>query len=289
MQRKSAYLMRRTTLLALSIVLASPAYAAIGIDCKKAQSKVELMICDVKNNPELWSLDSEMNTIYNYSLQISESKQSVSDAQKKWLKEVRNVCSRRRCLKEAYEARISDLQQATTLCKAQEVAILSCRLPQSKTLSLCASQNSGPNSGYLQYRIGIDPTSLEIEYPQQKAPAKEFFKYSSWIYAKASTYGISFWDENYRYSLFINRGAIGYNGAGVIVSHGHPPIQVSVTECISAPATFSEYGRYSSFSLFELGKSLELPDADEDISTYKEENMEDLRRNYEMRLRSTEE
>ncbi len=260
--------MKKMIFMAIWILTMSPVYAAIGIDCEKAQSQVERMICDVNSNPTLWSLDSEMNTFYDYLLRESNNKQKVINTQKKWLIEVRDVCLEGNCLRKAYELRIAQLQQATTMCKAREIAVFSCVMAQKKMASLCASQDVTATSGYIKFRLGRNQSAPEIELPKQEVSASNYFKYYSWESPKASTHALSFWNGEFRYSLFYSRATHGYNGAGVILSRGKPPIRVSFEKCVSEPAVFSEYGRYSSISFFKLGDNLDLPEADGDISTY---------------------
>jgi uncharacterized protein len=146
--------MKRTAWVALGwFALVTTTHAAY-LDCKKARSKVEYLICDEKNNPTLWSMDFKMNTFYDHLLRGSENKQDVIKVQKKWLKEVRNGCAEASCLKKAYEDRIADLQQTSTLCYSQEVMVFSCEVPQHKKVSLCASRDASPDVGYMQLRMG---------------------------------------------------------------------------------------------------------------------------------------
>ncbi len=62
-----------------------------------------------------------------------------------------------------------------TLCTAEEDVYFSCPLPGNKIVSVCASNNEAPGSGYVQYRYGT-PDNMELLYPNKKAPpAGKFF------------------------------------------------------------------------------------------------------------------
>ncbi|MCW6057993.1 hypothetical protein [Pseudomonas fragariae (ex Marin et al. 2024)] len=56
-----------------------------------------------------------------------------------------------------------------TLCAAEEDVYFSCPLPGNKIVSVCASNNKAPGSGYVQYRYGT-PDNMELLYPNKKAP-----------------------------------------------------------------------------------------------------------------------
>ena len=139
---------------------------AAGLNCSKAQSKVERLICDERKNPDLYSLDSRLNAYYSEVIQQANSQSPIAD-QKKWLTAVRNLCGDAQCLRKAYQSRVSELQTSATLCKADEVVIYSCTLPGRKVMSLCASQDATPYAGYMQYRMGRSQKDLERQFPEQ--------------------------------------------------------------------------------------------------------------------------
>jgi uncharacterized protein YecT (DUF1311 family) len=86
----------------LAVLFPTLSFSA-GFDCAKAQSKVELLICA---DPELSALDSELNTAYRQALQQSKHSQQITQVQRRWVKEVRNVCTDALCLKSAYTVRM---------------------------------------------------------------------------------------------------------------------------------------------------------------------------------------
>lgn len=159
---------------------------------------------------------------------------------------------------------IDALERSTTLCEPKEVIVFSCTLAKKKIVSLCASKDAGNNTGYMQYRFGRDASSIELEYPQRKAPAKEFFKYDN---SDLGTAAISFRIGEYRYSLY-NTHYRRYAGAGVILNrdrkHDRVAIRVSYFKCIGAPIVHNEM--QSAIPFHDLKHSLDLPDAKGDIS-----------------------
>ncbi|WDG91883.1 hypothetical protein PUP49_00280 [Pseudomonas chlororaphis] len=61
-----------------------------------------------------------------------------------------------------------------TLCELHEDIYFSCPLPGGKIVSVCASGNDKPSSGYVQYRYGA-PEKIEFVYPKEKLPPKGRF------------------------------------------------------------------------------------------------------------------
>jgi hypothetical protein len=165
------------------------------------------------------------------------------------------------------------LSLTTTLCKLEETTVFSCALPKKKIVSLCASKDASENTGYMQYRFGRNISSIELEYPHKKIPAKEVFKYYSFVFSKGGTAAISFRIGSYRYSLFSTASVYGYNGAGVILNRGQNAIRVSFLQCIEQPTIRNEIQSPTPF--FGL-QHLELPDAEDDISYIGSEPDSDL-------------
>jgi uncharacterized protein YecT (DUF1311 family) len=207
--------------------LAMPAQA-IGLNCAKANSKAELLICDERNNPDLYSLDSGLNTFYGELLgQIDDEKSSsLIREQRAWLKTVRDACGDAECLRRVYQARVSELQERATLCSAREVVVFSCVLPGKKVVSLCSSRGAGSFAGYMQYRMGQSRHDLEMQYPKEESLAKKHFKYLGSDYDNMRA--VSFWSDENRFTVFyLQTRYADDDAAGVIVSRGRPPVRGS--------------------------------------------------------------
>ena len=164
---------------------------------------------------------------------------------------------------EVVAAEINSNLAPLTLCKPEEVIVFSCGLTKKRIVSLCASKDANNSSGYMQYRLGRDASTIELEYPRIRALAKDSFKYYTFAFPKGGTAAVSFKVGAYRYSLYSTSSAFGYNGSGVIVNRGKDAIRVSFLKCIDEPVVQNEM--QTLFPFFGL-QSLDLPAAGDDIS-----------------------
>ncbi|WP_240997897.1 hypothetical protein [Pseudomonas viridiflava] len=60
----------------------------------------------------------------------------------------------------------------TTLCSIGEKIYFSCPFSDEKIVSICASGNTSPSTGYVQYRYGT-PDNIEMIFPQEKIPPRK--------------------------------------------------------------------------------------------------------------------
>ncbi len=92
---------------ALDVATSNPAFAA-GLDCAKAVSRVEKMIC---TTPTLSERDSTLNRLYGWVLAGANAvnKPKLTADQKSWIAQTRDVCSSVGCLTDAYDARVNQL------------------------------------------------------------------------------------------------------------------------------------------------------------------------------------
>lgn len=67
-----------------------------------------------------------------------------------------------------------------TLCASGEDVYFSCSLLGGKVVSVCASGNNDPRSGYVQYRYGLID-NIELIYPIKKSPPLGRFFFSGCI------------------------------------------------------------------------------------------------------------
>lgn len=80
---------------------------AASFDCRKAASDVEKMICA---DSTLSSLDSTLSTVYSKAAYRSSEPATLKAAQRRWLKNTRNVCQTVECVEVAYKQRLLDLR-----------------------------------------------------------------------------------------------------------------------------------------------------------------------------------
>lgn len=99
--------MKQISWIALSCLFLFTAAHAASFDCAKSASNTELLIC---GNTELSKLDDDLDKSYQQALASSKDKPSLTNEQRKWLRDVRNACLNVACLKSVYKLRISELR-----------------------------------------------------------------------------------------------------------------------------------------------------------------------------------
>ena len=81
---------------------------------------------------------------------------------------------KRKILVLAVVAAISNIAYAeATHCTNNEIVLFSCALKKHKTISICASKDLSPNSGYMQYRFG-KIGKIEITMPKSSKGLPDF-------------------------------------------------------------------------------------------------------------------
>jgi len=248
-----------------------PAQAA-GMNCSKAKSKVERLICDDQTDLGLYVLDRTLNILYQEAgVRVGAvNLRPISEEQRNWLKNTRNLCDDAQCLKKAYRIRIGELQQIATLCKPQETIIFSCTLNFKKAISLCVSSDAGPEKGYMQFRMESDQQGVVLEYPQKLTPARNNFQYlgGDWSETKA----VSFWTGDDRYIVLTRWDRDPYSKSlfGLVVSQRNSRTRASYSQCIREPVIlYSGHGYTTNFGT--LDKALRLPDAGQEIESILDE------------------
>jgi len=88
----------------------------------------------------------------------------------------------------------------TTKCYPHEEVYFSC-LAGKKVLSICASGNSSPESGYVQYRVG-QKNRLELEYPDKPYPPKDKFTISDITGGNLNIRHLKFTNGKFNYVIY---------------------------------------------------------------------------------------
>jgi uncharacterized protein len=109
--------MRQTITAAFAgmLLLCTGGAKAAGFDCDKAASRIEQLICA---NPDLNSLDSQLEGAYLGALDRSNHPEQVKERQLAWLKE-RDACADAKCMSAAYSRQIqllSSLSDEPSVC-----------------------------------------------------------------------------------------------------------------------------------------------------------------------------
>ncbi|HJW54205.1 MAG TPA: lysozyme inhibitor LprI family protein [Burkholderiaceae bacterium] len=113
---------------ALTLFCLSTLATAASLDCRRAQTAVEQLIC---TDPALSALDDKLNLSYQSAHRRTSAPQELRDGQRTWLREVRNKCATRPCLITAYDQRIRNLAaqpelttKSTSRCPITEQKLL---------------------------------------------------------------------------------------------------------------------------------------------------------------------
>ena len=101
----------------ITIFVIPSAILAASFDCAKATSEIEKLIC---SNADISKLDDELSRLYKYVYAYSvdrEEQKQLKLKQLSWLKR-RNVCLTRTCIRNAYNARLSELIERLNVLNA---------------------------------------------------------------------------------------------------------------------------------------------------------------------------
>ena len=98
--------MKGVAVLAVMVALAAsfPAWAAL--DCSRAKTNAEKLIC---SNPRLAQADERMALAFRGAIRRGADPKVLMDTQRTWNHDARDACSEVECMLKAYEQRISDL------------------------------------------------------------------------------------------------------------------------------------------------------------------------------------
>jgi hypothetical protein len=126
-----------------------------------------------------------------------------------------------------------------TLCEDSEIAVFSCMLKNTKTVSICAS--ASPARGYVDYRFGTR-SNVELRYSANVDHPDNKFHRGEVVYANNSDEMIWFTNGKYRYSVYSPIRGV----PGLIVSlHGDAVVRLEcknngrgATEAFNAASSF---------------------------------------------------
>jgi uncharacterized protein len=90
----------------ISFALAVPASALAALDCSRAKTNVEKLLC---SNPRLAEADERLAFAFRGAIRRGADSKALMEAQGVWIREARDVCNDVECMLRAYEERISDL------------------------------------------------------------------------------------------------------------------------------------------------------------------------------------
>ncbi len=154
--------MKQIIWIALSwFALMVPAQAA-SFSCAKANTNIEKMICA---DPELSELDSDLNELYQQTLEQSTDRLKAVSEQRQWLRTERNACRDIVCLKTIYQTRFDEFAKTQSQDGNSEADssqyIVRCdkenqKLIVSDSASMPVIEPRHPNTLVSEYRVYPD-------------------------------------------------------------------------------------------------------------------------------------
>lgn len=92
--------------LAFALALAIPATALAALDCSRAKTNAEKLLC---SNSRLAEADDRMALAFRGAIRRGADPRMLMEAQRAWIHDARDICNDVECMLKAYEERISDL------------------------------------------------------------------------------------------------------------------------------------------------------------------------------------
>ncbi len=99
--------MRNCLLAAVAIMLAAPVPAPAALDCSRARSNAEKMLC---SNSRLALADERMAYAFREAIRHGADPSALMQSQRRWTTEIRDACNEVECMLKAYEDRTADLE-----------------------------------------------------------------------------------------------------------------------------------------------------------------------------------
>lgn len=98
--------MKRLVILAASLALAIPAPLLAALDCSRARTNTEKLLC---SNSRLAEADDRLALAFRGAIRRGADPKTLMEEQRAWNRDVRDICNDVECMLKAYEERISDL------------------------------------------------------------------------------------------------------------------------------------------------------------------------------------
>ncbi|HEV8645024.1 MAG TPA: lysozyme inhibitor LprI family protein [Burkholderiales bacterium] len=99
--------MRNFLLAAVAIVLAAPVPAVAALDCSRATSNAEKMVC---SNGRLALAEERMAYAFREAIRRGADPSMLMQSQRRWTTEIRDACNEVECMLRAYEDRTAELE-----------------------------------------------------------------------------------------------------------------------------------------------------------------------------------
>jgi uncharacterized protein len=94
-------------LAAVAIVLAGPVPVPAALDCSRATSNAEKMVC---SNGRLALAEERMAYAFREAIRRGADPSELMQSQRRWITEIRDACNEVECMLKAYEDRTAELE-----------------------------------------------------------------------------------------------------------------------------------------------------------------------------------
>ena len=98
--------MNGRAVLAIVVALMVPVTALAALDCSRAKTNSEKMLC---SNSRLAAADERLAYAFRGAIHRGADPKELMESQRVWVRESRDVCNDAECMLKAYQERISDL------------------------------------------------------------------------------------------------------------------------------------------------------------------------------------
>jgi uncharacterized protein len=92
---------------AIVIMFAAPDPAAAALDCSRARSNADKMLC---SNSRLAMADERMAYAFREAIRRGADPSALMQSQRRWTTEIRDACNGVECMLKAYEDRTAELE-----------------------------------------------------------------------------------------------------------------------------------------------------------------------------------
>ncbi len=91
----------------IAIMLATPVPVAAALDCSRARSNAEKMVC---SNSRLAMAEERMAYAFREAIRHGADPSMLMQTQRLWTSEIRDACNEAECMLKAYEDRTAELE-----------------------------------------------------------------------------------------------------------------------------------------------------------------------------------
>ena len=99
--------MRYFLMAIVAVMIAAPDPAAAALDCSRARSNAEKMLC---SNSRLSMAEERMAYAFREAIRQGADPSELMQSQRRWTTEIRDACNQVECMLKAYEDRTAELE-----------------------------------------------------------------------------------------------------------------------------------------------------------------------------------